>query len=38
LGALQARANRFLTAARAIFVGTGPEQLSEVFVARKWVA
>jgi hypothetical protein len=38
LGALQARANRFLTAARAIFVGTRTEQNSEVFVARKRVA
>jgi hypothetical protein len=38
LGALQARANRFLNAARAIFVGTRPEQLSEVFIARKRVA
>jgi hypothetical protein len=38
LGALQARANRFLTAARAIFVGARPEQLSEVIVARKRVA
>jgi hypothetical protein len=38
LGALQARADRFLKAARAILGGIGPEQASEVFLARKRVA
>jgi hypothetical protein len=33
--AKQARADRFLRAARAIFSGIHPEQLSEVFLARK---
>jgi hypothetical protein len=35
LGAQQARANSNLIAARAIFGGTRPERLSEVFLARK---
>jgi hypothetical protein len=38
LGAQQARVNRFSYAARAILIGTAPEQLSEVFVATKRVA
>jgi hypothetical protein len=38
LGAPQARADRFLKAARAIDVGTRPERLSEDFFARKRVA
>jgi hypothetical protein len=33
--AQQARADRFLRAARAIFGGIRPERLSEVFLARK---
>jgi hypothetical protein len=37
-GARQARANSNLNAARAIFGGTCPERLSEVFFARKWGA
>jgi hypothetical protein len=35
LDARQARADRFLKAARAICIGIRPERLSEVFVARK---
>jgi hypothetical protein len=38
LGAQQARADRFLKAARADFGGIRPERLSEVFIARKRVA
>jgi hypothetical protein len=38
LGALKARADRFFEAARAIYVGTRPERLSEVFLARERVA
>jgi hypothetical protein len=38
LDAQQARADRFLKAARAIFCGIRPERLSEVFLARKRVA
>jgi hypothetical protein len=37
-GAPQARADRFLKAARAIFGGTHRERLSEVLLARKWGA